>query len=293
MERLVIETNRELKKFKLLSSGRKSIVYDMGDGNILKIFNPLLLMQMKMFGEDKEKKIWRAKPLEEVPEILVPTHTVYDVNSAFLGYKMPTANGIDYVTYEHSVSKEQASDLMRYATEYKRVESMVKRAHKYGIIIPDLLTCENMYIGDNGNLQMIDYDGLQIEDQISVVLSSALGDQKSHSVPKYFDKSTNLYKEDLDIKSLVYFYFLHVFNIKLAAIGQKIPGTNERVNLDMIFSKINMDDYDFMNKVWKCTQSTGNNEYLGDDVFRIAEDYKLVAERIPGTYMYIKELRKK
>lgn len=293
MEKMVIDSSKILKRLKVISGEMKSAIYEYDNNHVLKIFNPLTILELKLLGEDKERKILTANPMEDVPEILIPSKAVYDVSGLFLGYLMKRAKGIDFVSYEHSLKTSQIVDLKRFAIEYKKLEDMVKRAHQHGIVFPDLCTCDNIFIDKSGNYQMIDYDDLQIGEQISSVISTELGVLSDNEVPKYKDQNTGLYTEELDIKSLIFLYFLHTFNIRLSSVGRPISGTNRTIDLDLIFNQINFYDYDIMNKVWKCLQSTGKNEYLGDDVFRIAEKYDMSAQRIPGTYMYYKELRRK
>ena len=55
---------------------------------------------------------------------------------------------------------------------------------------------------------------------------------------------------------------------------------------------IGLDDYDVQNKVWKLLQDNKQNEFLGEDVFRIAENYDLLAIPIAKN-TYIKRLIKK
>ena len=74
------------------------------------------------------------------------------------------------------------------------------------------------------------------------------------------------------------------------------PYTNQPITLDDVFELINLDDYDIMNKVWKLFQENKENEYLEEDVFKIAQDYEMEVIDLPqlrGTNMYIKKLVRK
>ena len=53
------------------------------------------------------------------------------------------------------------------------------------------------------------------------------------------------------------------------------PYTRKRVTLDDIFSCINLDDDDFCHKVSCLFDNNRSNMYLGNDIFRLAEKYKL------------------
>lgn len=293
MKKIEINPNIYLKGLKLISRSEKSLVYSDGKGNIIKIFNPIIMSILKEIGDDKEKKILLAKPLENVDEILIPNAALYDYRDNFLGYRMKEANGIDYNVFDNKRSYDDIRNLHKYSEQYLKLEDVVKRAHVCDIIIPDLCTFDNLYIDEEGNLQFIDYDGLQIGDLVASSISTSLGDDSLYMCPKYFDQKKHLFTENLDVKSLIYSYFLHCFNIRLDRVGMKIPGTNKRITLDYIFSTINLVDNDFQHKVWKCLQNTGDNEYIGEDTKRIAENYTMEAERYKNTSLHIKRLVRK
>lgn len=293
MKRIEIDPNIYLKKLVLISESEKSRVYKDNKGNIIKIFNPFVMKLLASIGDDKEKKVMGAKPLINTPEILIPNAGIYDYNDKFLGYRMEHAKGIDYNTFDNSRSYDAIRDLGKFSQEYLRLEDIVKRAHKDNIIIPDLCTFDNLYIDKDNNLQFIDYDGLQIGNLVASAISTSLGEDNLYMSPKYFDSQTKLFTENLDIKSLVYAFFLHCFNVRLDRVGMIIPGTNERITLDYIFYQLNLFDNDFCHKVWKCFQDDQDNEYIGEDTIRIANEYTMVAERYENTNLHIKSLVRK
>ena len=140
------------------------------------------------------------------------------------------------------------------------------------IVFPDLCTTENIFV--NGNkVSFIDYDGLQIGSHISSSISSLLGDQKKILIPKYYDANSQLFKANLDKKSLIILYFITVFNIDLSH-SIDLNNVNDSDFLQL-FETLNLEDQDIQEKIWKAFQPTGNNDFLGDDVFKIAEKYKL------------------
>lgn len=293
MKKIEIDPNVYLKRLKLISKTEKSCVYLDGKGNVIKIFNPLLLGFLKECGEDKEKKILLAKNLDNVKEILIPDAALYNYKGDFLGYRMPEAKGIDYNTFDISRSYNAVRDLHAFSEQYLKMEDVVKRAHKENIIMPDFCTFDNLYIDEDGNLQFVDYDGLQIGDLVASSMSTTLGSDDLYMNPKYFDDKKHLFTENLDIKSLIYSYFLHCFNIRLDRVGMQIPGTKKTITLDYIFYYINLYDNDFQHKVWKCLQDTGDNEYIGEDTIRIANNYTMEATKIEDTNMYFKKLIRK
>lgn len=280
----------QLKITKAIGQSQQANIYQLNDGSILKLFNPMILYFYKNIGYNLEKKILDAKPLFNIPEIIVPKQIVLDRKNNFNGYTMDKAKGIDFDNYDNTLSLEQKEDLYEYAKIYNKLEDIVKRGHKEQIIFPDLCTCENIFIDDDGNLKLIDYDGLQVKKHISPHMSTSLGDQDQYLIPKYF--KNDLFTENLDKKSLIVLYFLDVFNVNLNTVGKINPISKEVVTLDFIFNAIGLDDYDVQNKVWKCFQTNIDNEFLGEDIDNIAEQYKLFAIPIGGNRSIKKLIRK-
>ena len=93
---------------------------------------------------------------------------------------------------------------------------------------------------------------------------------------KYFDFETGLFTKEIDIRSAIFLYFVDVFGINLASVNRINPYTGQMVTLDEIFSIINLQDVDIQQKVWKLYQTYIPNEFLGDDIYKLAEQYKLV-----------------
>ena len=177
-----------------------------------------------------------------------------------------------------------------YADEHMKLESIVKRGNDAGIVFPDLCTCDNIFIDSSGNMNFIDYDGLQVGNHITPILSTSLGRQEQYLCSKYY--KNGLFTPELDKKSLIILYFLTAFNINLGKVGMINPANNDEVTLDFVFESIGLDDYDIQDKVWKCLQSKYKNEFLGDDVYHIADYYDMIAVPI-GNGKYVKRLIKK
>ena len=272
-----------------IHNGYKANVYELENGSILKAFSPLVLNLYKSCDIQLERKIIESKPIINVPEIIVPEEAVYE-NQEFLGYTSKKAEGIDYNTYDDFLTLKDRCNLKQYADEYSKLESIIKRGNKENIVFPDLCSCDNIFIDDKGNMSLIDYDGLQIDNFITPILSSSLGDQDQYFCPKYYDGK--IFTSELDKKSLIVLYFLNTFNVDITKVGSRNPITGEIVTLDDIFELINLDNCDIQNKVWKCLQDKYENEFLEDDVYDIAYDYNMVAFPTANK-TYLKKLIKK
>lgn len=273
----------------LLSKSETSLIYKLENGDILKIFSPLVFLVHNVENINLESKIVDSRPLLTVPEIIIPKQGVY-VHDNLVGYTMPMAQGIDLNTYDENLSLRQRTNLKMYADIFNQLESIVKRAHKEKIIFPDLCTCDNIFIS-NGRLSFIDYDGLQIGNHKAIARSSSLGtDIEFESIPKYC--KNGLFTEELDKRGLVILYFLQAFNINLNMIGAKTP-LGDIITFEDIFETINLKDYDFMHKVWKCLHEKENGEYIGEDVLRLSYDYDMYVREFNGGYLKRLERKRK
>ncbi len=279
----------DLKIVGQLSNSKTSQVLKLDNGSILKIYKPLRLMVYNMMGTSLENKIMHAEPFDKVPEIIVPRAGVYDQNNCFIGSIMESAKGIDYGTYDRNLSRIERCNLKKYADMHMKLESIVKRSNEMGIVFPDLCTIDNIYIDVCGNMQLIDYDGLQINSFKAPSISTTLGSQEQYLQPKYL--KNELFTSNLDKKSLIMLYFLITFNVDLNSLGVINPSNNKKITLEDIFDIINLQDDDIKHKVWKCFQPNVDNDFLGYDVYKIALEYDLQLREKNG--LYLKRLRKK
>lgn len=246
-------------------------LYHLKNGEILKLFSPLYLNRLNSIGISMEEKILDADKSTVASEIICPSAAYYTDGGSFIGYSQPTANGVNFNQYTDGLSHSAQTDLYRYADIHSKIESPVKKSSN--IVFPDLCTCDNIFIDDNQDIQFIDYDGLQVGKHKTISMSTSLGDPRQYLGSKYV-KDYYLTKE-LDKKSLTVLYFLDTFHADLNKIGCVDPATGKPVTLDDFFQCIQLDDWDVMDKVWKLFQNNKENEYLGEDVFRIADNYQL------------------
>lgn len=288
MEKRVIY-NWEIGNSTFMAQSQMAKVVALRDGSILKIFDPGMLYFMKEVGIDTERKILDAKPIKKSPEILVPTAATYFPDGRFMGYTINRANGIDYNTYDDRLTLRQRADLRMYARNHDKIESVLRK--NPDIIFPDFCTCDNIFFDENGNVQFIDYDGLQIGRHRSICFSTSLGDAEKYFFnPKYCRQG--YFTKELDKRSSIILYFLTTFNANLNNVGKINPKTGQVVTLDDFFKVINLDDSDLCHKVWKVFQDDQTNDFLGDTVYDIADKYDMHVFGKINT-CYLKTLTKK
>lgn len=274
MKRITITYN-DINCCKFLSGSSKSVLFELPNGQVLKVFDPSYLVLAKKLGFQIEEQLLAAK---EVPNtnIIIPSSTCY-LDGDFIGYTMPKAKGQSFYDYGLSLPLKDRTNLYQYADIFSKIEHTVQNADN--IVFPDLCSWENMFIDEKHNIQFIDYDGLQVGNFPPTSISTFLGSIDHIQMnPKYYQNGS--YTKELDKKSLIYLYFSFVFNVGLQHVGM-VVGPNRRMTLDDIFSALSIDDAELYDKVSRVFDDSSSNEYLGDTVFRIADEYSLCVDPIP------------
>ncbi len=268
-----------------------SRILRLDDGRLAKIISPFVFMLYMGVGASLERKILDADSIVGMDELYKPTSALYS-HGIFTGYTMLENKGIDFNKHDDKLTMKERADLYRYANIHSQLERIVKKGHKQDkkLVFPDIATCDNIYIDKNDNVSLIDYDGLQVGDNITVSYSTNLGSDSKYEIPKY--KHGKLYTEELDKTSLMILYFLDVFNVDLKVIGQRNPRTGSIITVKDFFDVMEFHDERIIKKVEKTLSSTDNGEYLGDDLFRLANEYKMSVYPV-GQDCYIKRLIRK
>ncbi len=287
----------QLNSFKpesLIHSGDCSKIYTLEDGRVLKVAAPLVLQACKLAGTSYERKILDIRA-ETVSEIVRPISAVY-FQKECVGYTMERVIGSDLNNYDDTFTLKERSDLHHYYELYKKIEDIVMKANKVGIVIPDLCTCDNIIVLPNGTLRFIDYDGMQFgKKDKSISVSTSLGDQSRYiDVPKYND-SFGHFTSELDKTSLAILMFLVVFNIDLTLVGTRSPIDGKIITIEDIFQMLGIHEPVFMKKLAANLSATEKGVYLQDELYKLSQQYDMLTFSIPfapqGSYM--KKLRRK
>lgn len=270
------ENVRDLKVVGEVKRCEYSQVLRLVDGRIAKIISPFVLMLYMRAGASLERKIMEADSIVGLDELYRPTSALYS-NGTITGYTMLENKGINYNRYDELRTLRDRTDLYKYASIHSQLESIVKRGHhqRNKIVFPDLATCDNIYLDKNDNVSLIDYDGLQVGSNISLSYSTNLGDDSNYYNSKY--RRGNLFTEEIDKTSLMMLFFLDVFNVNLKVIGTRNPVDGKIITLKDFFDIMEFRDERIIKKVEKVLSSTEDGEYLEDDLFRLADQYRLEA----------------
>ena len=274
----------ENKGYKILKRCKDTTIIKLPNGELLKILDDKLLKIISSTGYNLETRLSEMENLTGFTNFSWPTIMLEDKNIV-KAYTMPYIPGVDFTDYYENIF-----DLTSYANLHSQIENNIKDGNNTGIVFPDLCTTENIRITADGKVFFIDYDGLQIKQMPAVGFSDFLGTPREVLSEKYYDYTSGLSTKELDKKSAIFLYFVDVFGINLAAVNRINPETGRIITLDEIFSIINLNDSDIQQKVWKLFQPAIANEFLGNELYTLAEKYKLV---MPSPNASIKTLIKK
>ena len=267
MKKIILKES-DFQHYKIIAEQEFSTVFQLKDGSILKLYEPSMLNLQKCLGFDTEEKILDAVPLKESPEILVPTSAVYTKTGDFCGYTMPCAKGISFNNYYDGLTPEEQQNLEKYAQIHYKLESVLRR--NQDIVFPDFCTCDNIFIDDKGNVQFIDYDGLQVGSHKTMSISTCVEDCINN--PKYMTKDMFFTKE-LDKKSSIILFYLAAFNVNLNNVGMLDPQKGTPITLEDVFKAINLNDPDLCHKTYKIFHDDQEDEFLDETILSLADKY--------------------
>lgn len=276
--------------------GETSEIYRLRDGRLFKKAKPLLINMCYRTGVNYEAKLLSTSALS-VKEIVSPISVSYD-GKFCTGFTMEEVFGPSLNTYDDDFTIEQRSDLDGYYELYSKIEDVVRRASKVGVVMPDLCTCDNIIIQKNGLLRFFDFDGMQFgRNDRSIAFSTSLKHIREYLCSRKFVDGQFHFTKELDITSLTILMFLVVFNIDLNRVGTINPFTGKVITIEEIFDLLGLKDDVFMRKVSANLSLTERGSFIADDLRRVASNYRMEAviipEGLPNSGMCLKKLIKK
>lgn len=244
-----------------------SNLYMMDNHKILKVFDGNFLIDMVRSGYDIERKVLYHDGCVS-DGIISPCDAVY-YKKKFIGYTMPFFNGVSiFNAYESGYFNDS---LYKYAEFFSKLENIISFNDR--IVFTDLLSVGNVMVNANDDIRIIDFDDLQVGDYPTPTLSSGLGDRSIYWNSKYI--GDGLYTKELDIKSLIYLYFNLVFCVDLCLVDKCSDDSYKKLLLEKIFNGIHLNDDIMINKVLRLYDNDVCNLYLGDTLYRFAEEYTI------------------
>jgi hypothetical protein len=270
MERVEL-TNINFKKIKILKKSPISKVFLLDEKEVVKVYNSSYLKGINR-RRALERKI-QASSTIKLKELVLPKKIIL-INGNFAGYTMEYIKGESYL--DIAIAPYRNLDLIN--KEYLEIEKIIKKFHKEGIIVPDLLNLTNIIVTEEG-LRFIDYDGMQIRDNKASSVSKILKKDIRHSSTIKYCNHLGLYTEELDKKSLLILYILITFNNLINDINMD---NNRFEKIDKLLEELNISQEDKLKEIIDKAYNPRNdikNEYLEEAVKEIGKKYILTKDR--------------
>ena len=270
MERVEL-TNINFKKIKILKKSPISKVFLLDEKEVVKVYNSSYLKGINR-RRALERKI-QASSTIKLKELVLPKKIIL-INGNFAGYTMEYIKGESYL--DVAIAPYRNLDLIN--KEYLEIEKIIKKFHKEGIIVPDLLNLTNIIVTEDG-LRFIDYDGMQIRDNKASSISKILKKDIRHSSTIKYCNHLGLYTEELDKKSLLILYILITFNNLINDINMD---NNRFEKIDKLLEELNISQEDKLKEIIDKAYNPRNdikNEYLEEAVKEIGKKYVLTKDR--------------
>ena len=269
MERVEL-TNINFKKIKILKKSPISKVFLLDEKEVVKVYNSSYLKGINR-RRALERKI-QASSTIKLKELVLPKKIIL-INGNFAGYTMEYIKGESYL--DIAIAPYRNLDLIN--KEYLEIEKIIKKFHKEGIIVPDLLNLTNIIVTEDG-LRFIDYDGMQIRDNKASSVSKILKKDIRHSSTIKYCNHLGLYTEELDKKSLLILYILITFNNLINDINMD---NNRFEKIDKLLEELNISQEDKLKEIIDKAYNPRNdikNEYLEEAVKEIGKKYVLTKD---------------
>ena len=264
-------TNINFKKIKILKKSPISKVFLLDEKEVVKVYNSSYLKGINR-RRALERKI-QASSTIKLKELVLPKKIVL-INGNFAGYTMEYIKGESYL--DIAIAPYRNLDLIN--KEYLEIEKIIKKFHKEGIIVPDLLNLTNIIVTEEG-LRFIDYDGMQIRDNKASSVSKILKKDIRHSSTIKYCNHLGLYTEELDKKSLLILYILITFNNLINDINMD---NNRFEKIDKLLEELNISQEAKLKEIIDKAYNPRNdikNEYLEEAVKEIGKKYVLTKDR--------------
>ena len=245
----------------LLSSDFDGNLYRLSDGSILKLFNAVYLDSYKRQNIDLKEKMLQVETIHH-PRIIVPDRMCC-MDDDVVGYIRRDVSGRSFTEFFSSESDNDKVNLYRYALIHHNLESVVEECSD--IVFPCLCDETGIYLEQDFKPYFVNFEELQHGTFRAGRVSKNLGLRTDSNDSRYL--SDGLFTKNLDKMSSIYLYFLNTFNVDLSKIDSTSVGE--------VFNRLGLKDDDICHKVWSLFDKDYDNDFLGDDVFRIAEEYEM------------------
>lgn len=262
-------------------------IYHLDNGNYLKIRKKTNCNNLEI--KKIEQKILYADKIHDLKHLVKPIRIVYSnkSNPVYIGYEMRAVDGVNFDEKGIISKEEDKYNLQRYAELYLKAEQTVKEANAQGIIMPDMLSENNILINKNEEIEFIDYDDMQIGALSCSTISDVYDEIDENGICRinlpYKYYKNGLLNNNIDKKSLFYIYLENTFNLTPEEV--QMLGNNKNL---MQYLGIHDDNIENKFGVFFDDNPKVDNEYLGSTTIDIANKYELRPGRHDTKSLYKK-----
>ncbi len=267
------------KSYSKLPGCKNSTIYDLHNGELLKILSNNVLRAFNSTGYTLEDRLIESYGLK-ANHLSLPT-AMAERNGIVIGYTMLSRKGV-------GLNKYAGAPLEKLADIHAKLEKGILKNHKNSIVTPDLATPGNVIVTRDGQVIFLDYDGLQINGIPSLQHSLTIGSLKALEIFGYYDSDTSRFTEDTDILSATTLYLTNVFGIDFLSLVYDYK--NPEACLNILFELINLDDQEIKDKIIRLFDPEAKKEPLGKNMYKIADNYLITESTdMPGLKALIRK----
>ncbi len=215
---------------------------------------------------------------------LVLPKSVHLNHDSLVGYTVPV---LEMESFDYIVQK--SNDLDFITDSFSLLCNAVKEMNSEGVVFPDLANASNIfYDPKTKTIKFIDYDGLQVEDCSSFVISSLMKnpDNPIFRQDKYFNRATSIFTTNFDKASLLALFLYYTTGTKLAKFKDftREDFIRDRSSLEFSLKKEPLEYYiksigltgsPLEEDIKLIYDNSKNNNYLETGIKRLRKTYKL------------------
>ena len=259
----------DLRDKKVFRKGEFSIIYDLGDGRLLKKF-PFHLVKMHYYEGFSFQDKFNSTLADGIDEIVKPI-TVTKYQGICDGYTMPKIKAgtlLDKIfPYDDNV------DMNLFSSLYSKLEDVVKRGNEKGIVFPDL-NPGNVLVGKD-KIHFIDFDGIQMGREDKTIGTSAMiGERERYKhLPLYTIKPYS-YTTELDKKSLACLIFNFLFQIPIESELVQLDSNSRELVVRYILEEMGILDSSLAYGLIRNMSDTKKGLYLDEFLKEFISEYE-------------------
>lgn len=226
-------------------------------------------------------KLNAASKLQDIAELVLPEEVSVDAKKYVKGFSYQYVNLPDLASFfSDTVTMDEVTGF------YIALSELTDRLYDRKVIVPDLITSSNLlYDKENKKIRLIDYDGMQIENIPTNVISHTLRYKQNPVLrsSKYFN-CNGTYTKEINTMSLLvdYLYRLTGINVadnpdfqgisSLEANGMSLDKVKDKIR--ELFNSIGIDDKEIVNGYINVFSAKQDNPEAKKLIKRFANNYQ-------------------